>query len=166
MSYRTWSVDGFGVNVNKIIARLDLEGLSKLRSFTYSYLKANEEWIFDDYPEIKEYFNTPAKTESYLDDMINAFENYENPDNGFVGLYAFTANLFTWLWNLKGHNACVETVMDEFNSEDIYWLLGMCYPWGDNEFKTEDECRQAIIDTFEGLVSTDDIDFETIENGG
>lgn len=71
-----------------------------------------------------------------------------------------------WLWNLKEHHTCVEIVKDEFYSEDIYWLLGMCYPWGDNEFKTEDECRQAIIDTFEGLVSTDDIDFESIENGG
>lgn len=166
MSYRTWSVDGIGVNVSGIIAGLDPEGFSKLRIFAYTYIKAEKEWIFDEYPEIKEYFNTHTKMDSYLDDMINAFENYEHPDNGFVGLSAFIANLFTWLWNLKEHHTCVEIVKDEFHSEDIYWLLSMCYPWGDNEFKTEDECRQAIIDTFEGLVSNDNIDFASIQNGG
>lgn len=194
MSYVHWSICGYGMNVCDVLYNLKPEGISLLRATMYTFWEANkpqenepqenESDNITEYDEFKpiteqEYFNDiqkyfndtsafdPSNVKQSLEDMEIAFQNYKENTYPVEGLPAFVCNMFSWLWKINGHDTTIiETVQDYLGDDDCYWLLGTVYPWYQSEFKSQDECKSAIITSMNGLVLEDYIDFHSIEQGG
>lgn len=172
MSYKTWSVDGFGINISKVINKMDTKAFEIFKANARAYvdgdlsttLRTNGDDVI-----IKAYFDTPSTgdTESDKVKMIEAFSSYET-EYGLTGLDAFMSELFTWMYKSAGHDAnIIHVVQDDFGDGSIYWLLGTVFPWYRGErFDSEDAAIKALTDSFNGMIAKNDIDYEEIEQGG
>lgn len=171
MSYKTWSVEGFGINISKVINEMDTKTFeifkANARAYVEGDLSATLRTNSDD-EIIKAYFDTPSTgdTESDKVKMREAFSSYETEYG--LGLDAFMSDLFTWMYKSAGHDAdIVCVVQDDFGDGSIYWLIGTVFPWYRGErFDSEDAAIKALVDSFRGMITNNDIDYEEIEQGG
>lgn len=174
MSYHVWSENGYGFDVSKIINNLTLEKWSLLRATIYLFWEKTTPYSDEDYPEAKEFFDTPI-TNNVAQDIDKArkiFNEYASDVYwGIIGFDGLVAETLTWLWKTNEHDdKLINMVVDDFDDFDgshIYWLISPVYPWWKGEkFNSEDDCKNAIIKSMNGLITAGDIDHRSIECGG
>lgn len=166
MSYRTWSVDGFGFNLSDVIENLNVDKQLCLRKLMCEYMNDEKPFPCEDFPEYYDCFDEPINPDDVLGAIKKAYEDYES-ENGELGPDAFVADIFAGLWRNADHDdKIISVVRDDFRDGSLYWLLDCVYPWYKPEFDSEEDCRNNIVKAFSGLVTPKDITFLSIEQGG
>ena len=170
MSYHSWSVDGYGLDVSKIINNLTCEKWSLLKAELRHFWEETTPYSDEDYPEAKAFFDAPvdADFKKEIDKARETFDEYESAKYCICGFDPLVADMFTWLWKNNGHDEVLITIVsDDFYDSHVYWLISPVYVWTSVEkFSSQDACRDAIVKSMKGFVTEDAIDFEEIEQGG
>lgn len=160
MSYRNWSVDGLGININDA-ANIWTDDTEKFSNFkNYAANLFSEGQIS---PEVL----MKALSLKSVDDFMESVKDYES-FTGYTGAGFFIVDVMNYIWEEKGHSVDILTsVQDDFGDGSTYWLVNRLYPWGKYEtFKDAEDCEKTIRETFKDIFGDVKVDFYEIEQGG
>lgn len=179
MSYAQWTVDGYGMDVSEVINNLKPEGISLLSATIYIFWEQGnplEDYgRIEDDEQITEINNWLYKRSNFdptdvcgsLETMRNLFKEFEDNDCCSQGFDSFICCMFSWLWKINGHDTSIITLVNDYMNDDhCYWMLSTVYPWYQSEFKDEEECKNAILNSMKGLVLEEYINTQSISQDG
>lgn len=162
MSYQVWTTEGYGFSISNALKGHEVESKTAwIKEGIKSMYEEGDNYLNESFPEEK------GKIEgSTIDELENMFEEYEN-DFTPPGLEGLIADVCSFLWKKAGHeDNCVVIVNDDFGSDGTYWLLGTVWPWYQPEFKSKEECTNAMLEIFSPFITLKDIDTQRIVQGG
>ena len=153
-------LSGIGFNVTKLLETLTIDNIRALQEmgnkmWTQSFNTAENRTDIN----ITKYLIRPITPDNKAeyDLMLDTLKNYEDSDKNRHGAASFIVDIFKYEWELHGHTAPL-VASDEIGSDDLCIIVPTVYPWHQCEsFQTREECSEAIVSSFDDIITTDDI---------
>lgn len=178
MSYRTWTISGYGFNVSQITEDLRF-------STDYDFIKTTfraiddmiqnventRNYVMESYPDTYAQIHDAVYDDDLLkeidiEEIINEFNEYESSNFTTYGFDQLLIDALDYLWTKDNHDPIQTAAIDEFADNSVYWMLSTVYPWHRCEFASEQDCERTIKRCFGKIVEKSKFEILNIENGG